>query len=76
MRCEKAITAALAERKSKLGTCPINNGSPIHEYLDERCPKCGATSAGPCWVNVEADAAFVDAIKEVAAQFQPTQEDE
>ncbi len=60
---EEKIRAALDERKAKLDQCPANKRS----LGDEPCPKCHATTAGPCWLNVEADAAFVDAMKALAA---------
>lgn len=57
------IVAALDEREAKLGQCPAR----LKSLGDKACPRCGATVAGPCWINVEADAAFVDAMKELAA---------
>lgn len=56
------IDAALAARREKLATCPVRKTA----FFEKSCPKCKATTKGPCWVNVEADAAFVDAIKEIA----------
>lgn len=61
------IEEALAERKVKLDTCPFRSQRQRDPEPDQPCPKCRATSAGPCWINVEADAAFVDAIKEAAS---------
>lgn len=63
MSIEERIAAALAERKSRLDGCPARKA----HLGDKPCPKCQATTAGPCWLNVEADAAFVDAIKEIVA---------
>ena len=60
---EARIREALATRKAKLDTCPIRKAA----FFQKECPNCHATSSGPCWVNVEADAAFVDAIKEMIA---------
>ena len=60
---EDKIKVALAERKAKLDQCPARKG----HLGDKLCPKCRATTAGPCWLNVEADAAFVDEIKELVA---------
>jgi tRNA G26 N,N-dimethylase Trm1 len=59
------IKVALEERKAKLRDCPIRRRRP--PPVDQPCPKCRATTAGPCWLNVEADAAFVDAMKELIA---------
>lgn len=62
------IEAALAERKTKLSECPFrSDGRHREPPMDQPCPKCRATTSGPCWINVEADAAFVDAIKEAAS---------
>lgn len=63
MSISTKIRAALEERKAKLDQCPARKRS----LGDKPCPKCGATTSGPCWVNVEADAAFIDAMKELAA---------
>lgn len=59
------LAHALAERKKQLARCPFM--LPRHRQPDSRgpCPECKATSAGPCWVNVGADAAFVDAVREL-----------
>jgi ribosomal protein L37AE/L43A len=60
---EQRIVDALADRKAKLDQCPVRRRT----IGDHPCPKCKATTAGPCWLNVEADAAFVDAMKEIVA---------
>jgi ribosomal protein L37AE/L43A len=60
---ERAIVAALDVREDALNACPARRRS----LGDVECPKCGATTRGPCWENVAADAAFVDAIKELVA---------
>lgn len=60
-RMETAIKAALAKRKAELDRCPVRKGG----FGDKPCPECKATTAGPCWINIGADAAFVDAIKEL-----------
>jgi len=62
---EKIIAAlqdALAARKRELDQCPARKRS----MGDTPCPKCGATTAGPCWLNVSADATLVDVVKELA----------
>jgi tRNA G26 N,N-dimethylase Trm1 len=63
MTTEERIMLALAERKAMLDECPALKRS----LGDEPCPHCHATTAGPCWLNVRADAAFVDAMKEIVA---------
>jgi hypothetical protein len=63
MTIEERLRAALAERKAKLDLCPANKRS----LGGKPCPRCSATTAGPCWIGVEADAALVDAVKEIVA---------
>lgn len=60
------IREALADRKTMLGECPFNNASQYHDP-SEPCPRCKSTTSGRCWVNVRADAIFVDVMKELAA---------
>lgn len=63
-----AVADALKVRKATLDECPINHPKFGSRKTPERCPKCKATTSGPCWANVRADAAFVDTIKEMTAQ--------
>lgn len=57
------LAAALAERKQKLEQCPVRRAA----FFDKPCPTCRATASGPCWLNVAADAALVDTVKEIVA---------
>lgn len=65
MSVEQIIVDALADRERKLLECPIRKGR--YRGGDAPCSKCHATTAGPCWVNVEADAVFVDMMKDLVA---------
>ncbi len=60
-----ALTAALAHRDKELRLCPFRKGST--PPYDEPCSQCAATVRGPCWINVGADAAFVDTAREILA---------
>lgn len=53
------IAKALAKRDKEASTCPADK-----QHLgDKDCPKCGASSAGPCWIKHNADGAFVEAVR-------------
>lgn len=55
------IAAALAERDKAAKTCPADK-----TWLgDKDCPKCGSTSAGPCWIKHNADGAFVETVRAI-----------
>lgn len=55
------IVSALAERDKKASICPADK----RHLGDKDCPKCGSSSAGPCWVKHNADAAFVEAVRAI-----------
>lgn len=60
-KIREAVHEALQSRKRELDQCPARQS-----WLgDICCPQCGAGTAGPCWLNVGADATFVDTIKEI-----------
>lgn len=63
-RIIEALQEALAARRRELDLCPARKGG----MGDKPCPKCGATTAGPCWLNVAADATVVDVVKELTGQ--------
>lgn len=57
---------ALAIRDKSTEPCPADK----HHLGDKRCPKCGSSSVGPCWLKVSADSTFVDSARE-ALKGQP-----
>lgn len=57
---------ALAIRDKSTEPCPADK----RHLGDKLCPKCGSSSAGPCWLKVSADSTFVDSARE-ALKGQP-----
>lgn len=60
---EDRIKAALAEREKKLSFCPVNKRG--YRGGSAPCPSCHARPNENCGINTQADAAFVDTIKEL-----------
>ena len=58
----------LAQRKAVMDDCPVRKNIVRGGDL---CPKCKASIAGPCWLQVEADAIAVDYLKEIASLSTP-----
>ncbi len=66
LAAQDGLVDALAIRDKAVAPCPADKRS----LGDKDCPKCGSSSAGPCWLKVSADSTFVDSVRAALASIE------